>query len=904
MGQRTHWASVPVLIACLFCWCLPGGAVWAQEVFRPEEDTLAHLWTGNAEDVRQQILKTSRLPGSDAVKSLAEGPVLVWVERCFYGTDNAYSSEETRYAVLRVIVANRTESELQIQKEKISLQVRGRTFAIGENLNLLRNMPLQIDWNDSGSVRPQSQLRTPSVIKIEPGKSAAFWCLFAGFEPIPTLPPMQLQIVPESGVACSLDLNAQQESRLGLSMFRLGPQQALTVLTVHGQLNRVNAPALARQIASIADQGGARFLIQWAPESRPSDDVLFHWLLSAGRTSESESPLQLLLPPLPPVRQLILAELPQGNGDIEDWDGQGKSMFDSAGEASVFALKEIYERVDPRVALQEIRTGHPWSKVAALRIAGSRLQPEAVPDLLELSKSTDAQIQRAAVLALGAQKDDAAQARLQDLVFNSSAETARTAFAALLMITTPDRRQLVLRLLNDDRLSIPGNELFALLADHYHPDWLEEIVKGVRHSDFHVRAQALVVLHQIGHPDLIEFCRRGLADSEEAVREQAFQILVDGMNREAEQAARDYALRRLKEGHLDDSILDFIERTRETQAAPALIAALKQSGESRHRLIDVIGMIGTSQHLEEVLDLMSSFNAEDQMAVLQLAGRMPVSLQIRLVRQAIDSNQAAVIYTSIEILKSIGTEDALEILDHILKKRSSRESVDVACVALGEIGTRGAVRKLREFQQQSGAAGRHQDFKAALQGLRVWRSRLPGFNFVESGYAHVSSNDDDGALKAFSMAILINPDLADAYSARGNVYLRQSEFKKAGEDFNRGFALDPFDGQAITGVAIVRAVDGNWQAAVELIEEKEPRFSRDMFFSYNTACVYSRCVESLKKSDVPDRDQHIAEFEKRALAKLKESLDIGFRDLNWMQRDPDLRAIQELPEFKKLVDGD
>lgn len=901
MNQRAYRAAVQVLFFWLGLWSLSQGVTAEEETPGSTEDTLVHIWTGDAEQVRQQILKTSRLPGSDAIKPLADGPVLVWVERCFYGTDNAYSNDETRYAVLRVIVANRTDAELEIKKENVSLQADGKTFSLGENLNLLRNMPLQIDWHESGNVRPQAQLRPPRLVKIAPGKSAAFWCLFAGFETTTTLPQMQLQIAPESGPPCSLDLNTQQESRLGVSMQRLGPQQALTVFTIHGQLNRINAPALARQVNAIAEQGGTRFLVQWAPEASPSDDVLFTWLLEASRVTDRENRLQLQLPSLPRVRQLLLAEIPEKNGDIDDWDGQGTSIFETSAEAAVYALKEIYERVDPKIALQEIRTGHPWSKIAALQIAGQRLQPDALPELLELSKSTDPQVQQAAILSLGSQKSSDAQSRLHELVFHATPEISKAAFSALLKVMTPERRQLVVNLLQDERLKIPRDELFQLLADQYHPDWQREIVKGIHHPRGEVRAEALRVLHLIGHPRLNEFCRSGLSDPEEAVREQAFEILIDGRDRQAEQAARSYALERLRAGHMDDSLLDFVERVRETQAAPALIAALKNPDADRERLIDVIGEIGTSQHLEEVVNQMGTLNEEEQMSVLQLAGRMSVPMQIKLVRQAVDSNQAAVIYTSIEILKSIGTDDALAILKEILQKKSTQEAVDIACVALGEIGTRNAITILREFQERAGAAGKHQNFNAAVQGLRVWRSRLPGFNFVESGYAHVQSDDDAGAIKAFSMAILINPDLADAYSARGNIYLRKSEFRKAGTDFDKAYELDPFDGQAITGVAIVRAIDGNWEAAIQLIKEKEPRFPRDRFFSYNTACVYSRCVATLRKSDVPEKDKLIAEFEKQAIAKLREAVAHGFSDLGWMQKDPDLVSVRDLPEFKQII---
>jgi len=897
---RMFWQLLTCCLSLGFVFVV-GGESRADEL-RTQGDTLTNVWTGQAEEVRQLILKTAALPGGGTVKPLADGPVLVWVERCFYGSDNAYSSEETRYAVLRVLVANRTDAEIRIKREKITLQAAGKDFSIGARLTLLRNVPLQIDWHDAGHVRAQSQLRTPQTLKIAPGKASAFWCLFAGFDSIPELPELRLKIVPETGAPLELDLNAQQKARLGLSILRLGPGGALALLTVHGQLNRINAGAMAKEIITIVEQGGSRFLVQWAPEARPSDDVLFNWLIASSHRAEQDNPLQQQLPALPATRQFLLAELPQENLDVEEWNGLGIAIYKTSREAAVFALKEIYEQIDPRIALQEIKTGHPWSKIAALEYAGPRLHPDALPDLLALSESSDPSVQTAAVMALGAQKNSAAQEALEKLIFHADPELAKTAFSSLLQTATPQGRQTASRLLKEKKINIPRSELLPLLADYYHPAWLPEIVDSIHDPQPAVRSQALAVLHRIGHPQLIEFCRAGLKDSDESVRQQAFQILVDQSDRSGEQSAREYALKRLEEGHIDDAILQFVERIRETRATPALVAALKDPNADRNRLIEVIGVIGTDQHLKQVLEMVPEFDDEERMATLLLSSRMSVPERLKLVRTVLETSQTTVAYTAIEILKSIGNDEALDILDSMLKKRTSQELVDVTCVALGEIGTSAAVQRLRQLRKQADQAGNNHQFNAAMQGLKIWRSRLPGLNFIESGYIHLNGNDDEKAIKAFSMAILINPELPDAFASRGNIYLRKGDFKKAGKDFDRAIALDEYDGQAITGVAIVKAIHGDWQNAVRMVDEKAPRFSSDRFYAYNTACVYSRTVEALKKQE-PDeeRDQHILEFEKRALSKLKTAVNDGFQDFDWMGRDPDLASIRDLPEFKKLL---
>ena len=36
------------------------------------------------------------------------------------------------------------------------------------------------------------------------------------------------------------------------------------------------------------------------------------------------------------------------------------------------------------------------------------------------------------------------------------------------------------------------------------------------------------------------------------------------------------------------------------------------------------------------------------------------------------------------------------------------------------------------------------------------------------------------------------------------------------------------------------------------------------------------------------------------MSDLRKSIEQGFQDFDWMKKDPDLKSLQELPEFKKL----
>lgn len=867
-----------------------------------DADTLEPVWTTDAEAVLTQIRATAELPGGDSVKELLDEPVLLWVERCHIGSDNYFSSEEVRYAVVRLIVANNTSDELVIKRENIALRAAGRMYPVGANQSLLRTIPLQIDWHVDGHIRHQSELRTPRQISIAPHQAAAFWCVFAGLQGLPSFPEYKISVQADSGHSAMLDLTAQQNARLGLSVQQIGPHNALTVLTIHGQLNRANAPLLARELTRATERDGKRFLINWAPSAKPSDEFLLNWLMSAAQRTEERIGIDLHFPPLPSVRKLALADLALENRKMDVWESASQGVFKSSDVAAASLLQEIYERVDPQTALQEIRNGHPWSRSAALLYAADRLPPAALPILLDLATGPPSDEKRGAILALGSQQSPLAESTLRELALSGQPDVAEAALTALLQSLSTSRRRLIKEILYAHPDFLDRARVLAILAQYYHPEWDPILVNSVEDPSPEVRVEALKSLHQVGHERLMAFCERALNDSESSVREEAFRILVDSHDRSAEKAATEYALRQLEARQFDEPILNYLERIRDPRAAPALLREIRRPGVSRVPLIGVLGAVGSSDDVHSLFEVIETFTDEERLTAMKLLNQVSVPMQLKVARQMAGSPNASAREMTIEVLKSIGSDDAISLLAEMLKDPANTPFQNAICVALGEIGTEQAIRHLRQFQHDAASRNDQIGLISADQGLRMWRSRLPGFNFVESGAVHESMDEHEEAIRAFSMAIVINPDLADAYSARGNVYLRLDQYQKAGEDFRKAFELDEYDGQAITGVAIINAIEGRIQEAVELIEQRRHRFPQDRFYAYNSACVYSRCIEALRKQPVSaQRDERIRHFEEQAIARLKESMKLGFRDADWMLRDPDLAAIRSLPQFNRLT---
>ena len=108
---------------------------------------------------------------------------------------------------------------------------------------------------------------------------------------------------------------------------------------------------------------------------------------------------------------------------------------------------------------------------------------------------------------------------------------------------------------------------------------------------------------------------------------------------------------------------------------------------------------------------------------------------------------------------------------------------------------------------------------------------------------------------------------------------------------------------ALTGVCIVQAItDPNCEEAVKKAEAGRMKFARQPLFLYNLACVYGRSAEQVaKRPETPERNRLLDEYRKVGIESLSNAIVLGFRDLKWMQEDPDLKAFFDLPEFRNLV---
>ena len=674
-------------------------------------------------ELAETVQHTAQLPGGAAVAATLDDDIPIWCPRCFLGTDNVYSGEGIRYLVVRLIVGNHTIAPLELNRRKITLTTDRQTLTAGERPPSFREMPLEIDWHPQGHIRSQRELETPESITIPPSRSVEFWCVFAPLDASPGVPPLTLSLSFANGQNAELDLNAQQQARLGLTTEFIGPEHALQILTVHGQLNRISTGTLAAAMKGAAEQGCRRFLIAWDDAAAPSDDAIYSWLLTTVVESGRDNALYLQMPMLPAVIDLGLANLPEENRDLfVAGDASATHIFERSDEAAIALLRDIYDHVDRAVVLEQVRDGHPWSQQAALETAGNRLGTDALPLLLELSRRESGPLRRAALIALGQQQSPLAVERLKQVALGTDATDAIAALRSLMTGASPGDRQLVLELL-DSPLSVPPVARIDLLAETYHPDWNPVLAAAVQSPLPEVRERALTALRQLGHPDLVEMAIEALSDENQSVRESAFSVLVDRTDHRSEQAALKFALDQLAQGRVPPSALTLIERLRASEAAPLLLKQIRSSTLPRETLIVTLGTIGTDDDLRALLNEMQDLSAEEQVAALEFAPVLSTAAQLELARNAASSDEVILRVAALELLKRIGTDDVVQILKMMYAQGPDDER-EMVCMTLGEIGLDAAVQALRTLRQQAVQEDDSEALNAVDQGLRNWRSRL------------------------------------------------------------------------------------------------------------------------------------------------------------------------------------
>jgi eukaryotic-like serine/threonine-protein kinase len=157
-------------------------------------------------------------------------------------------------------------------------------------------------------------------------------------------------------------------------------------------------------------------------------------------------------------------------------------------------------------------------------------------------------------------------------------------------------------------------------------------------------------------------------------------------------------------------------------------------------------------------------------------------------------------------------------------------------------------------------------------------------------------------------------DLANAFVSLGKVNHQTGSATEAASCFDQALghlrpaaAEDPQNIELQIALMLVLSRKGNCAEAAQQADQVRKAAPQNPLILYNIACCYALCAEAVGAGRLPeelpanDRAGQL-EFIRNAIATLREAVSRGFKMKETLLSDPDLAAVRERPEFKKLLD--
>lgn len=861
--------------------------------------------------------------------------VVFLLDDVYQGSTNAYTNDGIRYVALRLLVVNLTAEDRTLDLKPVRL-------LSGEKRFDWSTRPPGIDGysfragNDYVAIR---EVRTPETLRLPANGTAATWMLFAGLERDALIPPMTLDI-PTAGGPVALDVNLYQRGVLRLNSERVGPGKCLAVLTVSGELNTINAGALAEDLDRLVGQGVRRCVLHWSPVAPQPADLLRGWVLQAQHTGPyAYSPQYRYLPNFPStLHELHVAGLTSG-GESEFADAHTHATLSgaiSAALASVFAVAPAEEVVD------SLRRGSAAVQVAALEHGAGRLTPQQLPLVLALAEGADLEVRRAALAALAEFNDPRAHQMLATVCRTGDAELAAVAARSLAASRFPESHRALADALQPG-VAIPPAVLIELLTTYPRPEWQDEIYRLTSASDSKVRQAAIEALARLGHPRLLETLAGALQSDQDRVREAAFSQLIAMGRRDADELALDFTLRHLDQAPPTGNMTLFLTRIRDQRAVPRLLTHLARSTANRDALIQLLAQIGDQDVAAAIAERFGDYTDGEKALALDALRKLDSPLGRGLALRALRSDDANLVQNALQTLQVDATDAEVAALVEVVRSLPTRPhnpKLRLICNGLGGMGTPAARDALLELRTAADDPLR----EAAQKGLEVLWNQSPARDVVNNmilklelaerrslriqslqtaldgeppppelaqhrqllreelreaersiqlaqrldpkyprlylarGLWQIIRGETSAAVEDLQLAVSMNDEDADAQRVLGDLWFRQDRFEEALRPLQRAGELNPAYHEAITSRAIALARLGRVEEGIALAREHLPRHRQQSVYLYNVACVYGRAIEQFEQvRQIPADDPRVAALADEAVKLLDESLRSGLQ---------------------------
>ncbi len=810
---------------------------------------------------------------------------------------------QTRFLALHVLLANTTKQAFTITRDQVIAEIDGEE-------RKLKDLPQQLQQNytiQSGKQHYQlSMMKPPKEWKLPAGGQTGLWLVYTEIPLGPNVPKCRIKIK-LGDTTKEINVNELQRAQLNLEIERIGPRQALAMLSIGGSINTFNAGAFADELDKLVEQKVSRVVVRWVDGATPPDPQLMNWLQTAavGNANPNGNQMYPVIPSA--IREFHLTEFPAD-------DPQGRNgvnynfrpaaqirMHKTASEAVGAALRTAFLALPKDELLKEIREGNPLTRVAALAYGGGRLDVENLPEIFGLADDKDPELQKAALQALSHFGEPQAVEKLVLVAKRNVEPLSSTAIESLAGSRFGSAHDALLALLKNEPPE-SRKRIVQVLAKYPRPIWSDTLFEFVSNPSGSMDAESLKALVQVGHPQLVDVLERALKSTDKSIRDQAFQTLSQRNDERSEKMALDYALKYLETASPDQTIIQMLSRTKDSRAIPLLLKQL-DTGNDRIATINLLTQIGDQAVADKLVQKYNSLNNNEKVQVLQGLKVFKHPKFRELCGEALLTNDNQLVTTASMALTVDGHPDGEKLLIAAIDNQRTPHLLLNIMNALANFGTptaRAALIKARDSGDQNKK-------NYATSALLTLRQRSPGYQYFAQADALYRNQQDKEAMEAYDLAIQLDAELPEAYLGRGQLLLKQEKFGAARKDLEKVIELkhEPqFAGEFVTSLAIARIADGRVAEGIKYLEDhrEEHKKSQKGLFFYNAACAYSRAFEQIEKQpDLADRDALKTRYQTQAIADLNEAVKQGFDDFTWMSKDPDFASIRESTEFKKIL---
>jgi len=823
--------------------------------------------------------------------------VLTVLETPYLGTYKYGRAESVRFLAVRLIFVNLTSQPVTVTRDDISLNADEQLLSAGDVPSRLMYVQFQV-----GNQRFQMRnLKPADKVHLPVGGTGATWVLFTDLPRGNHIPKLKLMLK-LAGADSEVDVNAFALGLLGLASKRIGPRESLGLLTISGAVNTVNVGSIIDALDRLSTSRVARVVIRWTDTAAPLDHETLGWFTEISNYAGRGEAFTHRFPSIPvSIRELHLASVP-------NYAGSGRSPGPSTGrprshrseaEAVSAALRTAYEVLPRDELLLAIKQGDRLTRAAALAGGGGRLPIEQLPTILKHTDDVDVEIQRAALIALRHFGDPRAVDKLSQHVERNIEILSKVAIESLAASRYGSAHEKLIATLAQGGVE-SKRAIVGAMGRHPRPQWPAVVFEYANDPHSDVCADALAALVRLGHPKLIAAFEQALEQGSVELREKAFALLAARTDPRSEAVAKRYTLAHLESSPPTPLMNSLLERTKDPRAVPLLLKHV-DSADNRSAIIRTLTQIGDQTVAQALADKYADLLNEEKIVVLAALQQMKSPAFRPRAAEALHSDDGALIDKACEGLQADGSIEAVQLLIGALEKSANTTTWTYTAKALGAIGTseaRDALRAARDSKNEKKQS-------LAINALRDLRKHSPGLTYVYQANNFLQNKKMKEALEQFSHAIKLDPELPEAYSGRANTFLQLEKHTAAKVDYKKALEIDPYDSQAVTGLGICMVIDGEYEQAIASVEKSRSKFKRDQIFAYNIACVYGRAITHIEKSEnIKDRQKKIRTYEAQAIDDLKRSVKLGFRDLKWMNEDPDLNSLHSNDQFKKLIDPD